>query len=123
MAIVKVEADSSFQVVFGLLDLKVVVIFSCPHVEDRLILLESDGETDLGAKHHLRAVHEVEHDIFKFGHQSLLVDQVEVNLLVGGDLDAHVALDEIKLASNLLKFGILFPFTRLFINFIEVDRA
>jgi hypothetical protein len=66
-----------------------------PPVNDErpLVDLVGDSILYLGAKHHLRAVHVVEHHIVKSWFKGLLVNEVEVNLLVCCDLDSHIPFD------------------------------
>lgn len=115
----QVGANTTFQVSLGDLDLEVVVLPAAPDGEVPLILLEGHCEPDLGAEHHLGALHEVAHDILEFGHESLLVDEDEVDLLVSGDLDSHVALDVVNLASDFRDLVVLSPLLSLRVDLEE----
>jgi hypothetical protein len=74
-----------------------------------LICLIRDSISDLGAEHHLIAAHEVSHDVFESWLESLRVNQVEVDLVISGDLDSFVTLNEENEAS-CLDLIVLFPF-------------
>jgi hypothetical protein len=70
-------------------------------VEALLVRLISDTIFDFRAKHHLIAPHKIKHDVFKFGLEGLWVDQVEIDEVVGGDLDSFVSFDEVNESTNL----------------------
>jgi hypothetical protein len=55
--------------------------------------------------------------------ECLLVDHVEVNSIIGGDLDSDISSDEIDLSSHFLKLVVLLPKASLFINLEEEDGA
>lgn len=68
---------------------------------DREILLTglvSDAVFDFTTKHHLVALHEVDHDILKLWRT--IADLVEENLLISNDLNPHVTLDKVNEASH-----------------------
>ena len=65
------------------------------HFKASLIGLVGNAVPHSTSKHHLIAAHEVVHDIFQRWHLRNRVNQVEVDLLVHGDLDSDVALDEV----------------------------
>ena len=69
-----------------------MVVFTGIDYERILIGLVCYSVLDVRPKHHLVAVHEVEHDIAQSWLESLLVYTVEVNQLVSGNLDSVVAL-------------------------------
>jgi hypothetical protein len=60
-------------------------------------------------KNHLRATHEVVHAVLQTRHQSFSVNDVKVDVIICGNLDANVAFDEVNEAS-MVKMVILFPF-------------
>ena len=64
-------------------------------VEAELVCLVGDAVADFGAKHHLVALHVVVHHVLETGLVSHRINQVEVDVLVGGDLDSLVALYEV----------------------------
>jgi hypothetical protein len=81
-------------------------------LEDRerfLTWLVGDTISDPGTDHHLDTFHVVAHHVLEIGHQGLLVYQVEVNLLIGTDLDPDVAANEVEEAP-LVNLGVEFPF-------------
>ena len=47
------------------------------------------------------AAHEVKHDIFEGWLESFWINQVEVHLIIGGNLDPFVSLDEVDEASHV----------------------
>ena len=65
-------------------------------VKTLLVGLVRDSVFDLGPKHHLRAVHEVVHHVFKLRHQRLPINDVEVDLGISGNLDSNVTLNVIN---------------------------
>ena len=83
-----------------------------------LVGLVSDTVLHFRAEHHLSAVHVVEHDVLKdrlqmlFGVFIILLDQVEVDELVSGDLDPDVSLNIVDEPSSL-NLIILFPLSGL----------
>lgn len=72
-------------------------------------------------KHHLGALHKVEHAILQLGHERLLVDLIEVDFLIGGNLDSNVASNEVDLTSHVVEFVVKLPETCLFVDFEEKD--
>ena len=70
-----------------------MVVLTRVNDERGLICFIGDTILDLGAKHHLVAVHEVKHDIVERGLESLLIYGVKVYQLVRGHLDSVIALD------------------------------
>jgi len=74
-----------------------------------LICLIRDSIFDLGAEHHLITSHEVSHDVFESWLESLWVNQVKVDLVISGDLDSFVTLNE-EDESSCLDLIVLFPF-------------
>lgn len=82
--------------------------------ETGLVRFVRDAVLYFRSKHHLRALHEIVHYIFKFRHASIFIDQVEVYLLVGSNLDPYVATDE-KYLTSVLHFVVLIPFACFFI--------
>jgi hypothetical protein len=77
-------------------------------VESGLACLVRDGVKLPSSKHHLAAPHEVIHRVFQTGYQSLLVDLVEVDDLVRGNLHALIALDEVD-ETPMLQLVVLHP--------------
>ena len=71
-----------------------MLILPAINVKRVLVLLISDAVFDFGAKHHLIAIHEVEHHILKFWLKSYWVNQVEIYLVIRGNLNSLVAFDE-----------------------------
>ena len=69
-------------------------IFSPIYVETLLVALVSHTEFNSPTEHHLVAVHEVVHDVFKFWHQCLLIDQVKVDHILSRNLNSHISFDE-----------------------------
>lgn len=72
---------------------KGVLVLSAIDVEVRLVLLVGDAVVHLGPEHHLVALHEVVHHVLHLRNQGLGVNQVEIDQLVGGQLEPLVALD------------------------------
>ena len=102
----------TFVVLVGDWNLEVVLILSSVDDERFLVGLVSDTVSNLGTKHHLRAVHVVIHNILKLWHESLLVNEVEVDLVIGSDLDSDISLDIVNETSRV-NFLVQLPFTSL----------
>lgn len=66
-----------------------------------LVSLVGNTISDSGTEHHLVAAHEVEHDVLEGWLESLWVNQIEVHLIIGGDLDPFVSFDEVDEASHV----------------------
>ena len=88
-----------------------MLVLSSEDVEALLVGLVRDAESDFRSVHHLGTLHEVEHDVLQRRHQGLLVDQVNVDLFLGSDLDTYIALDIIDESSKILDCVILLPFS------------
>jgi hypothetical protein len=58
-----------------------------------LVKLVSDSKVCLTSEHHHVASHEVKHDVIQRGHESFLVDNIEVYILISDDLYPIVAFD------------------------------
>ena len=71
-------------------------VFAPVDIEAFLILLVRDAIPNLASKHHLIAAHVVVHDVLELWHKGLFVNQVEVNILIGGDLNSYVSFDEVN---------------------------
>ena len=85
-------------------------ILSTVDDERSLVDLVGDSILHLGSEHHLGAVHIIEHHIIKFWFKSVLVDEIEVNLLICCDLDTDITFDVIDGAS--LSYGVVLdPFS------------
>ena len=98
-----------------------MVVFTGIDYERILIGLVCYSVLDVRPKHHLVAVHEVEHDIAQSWLESLLVYTVEVNQLVSGNLDSVVALHVEYEASQgycIVKCPVPVP-SFLFYNYFE----
>ena len=91
-------------------------VFSPIDVEALLIGLVGHTVPHFGAEHHLVTGHEVEHHVLQDGHESLLVNLAEIDLVICGDLNSHVSLDIVDESSDLLNM-VLCPlsYPRIFI--------
>ena len=118
IALDEVQADRALEILAGEVHLEVMIVLTRPNVELRLVLLVGYAKTNLGPKHHLRGVHEVEHDVFKVGNERLLVDFVEEYPVISGHLDADVAFDEVQLAPHLLELVVLLPLATIFVTVV-----
>ena len=92
-------------------DNKVVSKLPLINMETPLVGLVSDTVSYSGAKHHLVAVHVVMHYVLQLWHESVGVDDVEVDAIVCGNLDTLVAFNEVNETSNV-KFVVLPPFNQ-----------
>ena len=82
-------------------DSKVVHVLSLVDVEASLVLLKGDGVSFHGTNHHLIAHHIVVHDVLKCWFKGLLINEVEVDELICGNLNPHIASDEIDESSYI----------------------
>lgn len=83
---------------------------SAVHIERFLVRLVSDAVANHAAEHHLSAIHEVEHYVLKYWLKSILVNQVEVDFVIGCDLDTLVSFNEVEEASELKSAELSPPF-------------
>jgi hypothetical protein len=86
-----------------------VEILPSVDLESGLVGLESETVSYSGTEHHLGALHKIVHTILKSWHESLLVDEIEIDSVIRGHLDPNVTFDEIDLTSHFLELVILFP--------------
>jgi hypothetical protein len=70
------------------------------HSKSFLICLIGDTVFDFRTEHHLIAAHEVSHHILKSGLECFWVNEIEVDLIVSGNLDSLVAFDKENEASS-----------------------
>ena len=106
------HAEGSFQICSADRHFKVVSISATINVETPLIGLVADAIFDFGAEHQLVATHIIGHNIIQGSDTLITVNFVEVYLLVGGDLEAHVAFDVVDQASHVFDDVILLPGSR-----------
>ena len=111
------HAESSFQICSTDRHFEVVSISATINVETPLIGLVADTIFDFGAEHQLVASHIIVHNIIQISNTFLTINPVKVNLLVSGDLEAHVAFDVEDQSSHVFDDVILLPSSlqRLFI--------
>ena len=104
--------------------LNVVNIFSSVYFEALLASLVSNTVFDPTSKHHLRAVHVISHHIFKDGHVSFPVDEIEENLIGRCHLNSNVAFDIVDKPTNsnvMILFPLLFSRHQIFLLFEKED--
>ena len=77
-------------------------------VQALLLLFKGDTESNLGTKHHLCAFHIIVYCVFEDGLESLRIHQIEVDLIVGNNLESLITLDIVKLSFQG-KLKVLFP--------------
>lgn len=87
---------------------EIVFIFTGVNAEVLLADLVSDAVFDGRAEHHLVAFHEVDHGVLKLGF-IILVQSVELDVVIGDNLDSLVAFDEVYKASDVVQTEILRP--------------
>lgn len=109
IAVVEVRADGALPIAVIYCDLEVVVVLPRVDHEARLVLPISNAKAPRWPKHHLGSPHEVEHDVFKLGHECLLVDDVEVYLVFTDNLNPDVSLDEVDLPARIGELVVLVP--------------
>jgi len=85
-------------------------ILSSVNCKALLIGLVCNAVSDFWTKHHLIACHEIEHNIFQNWHECIGANKVEVDFIIGGNLDSHITL-YIVYETSYFKHLILFPFS------------
>ena len=70
--------------------------FSSVYIETSHVCLVGDTEPHSFTEHGLVAVHVVVHNVLQIWKERLRVYQIEVDLLISGDLDSDVTFDEEK---------------------------
>ena len=83
-------------------------VLSAKYFESFIVHFVADSKSYSPAEHHLLAIHVVVHAVFQLRHESLLVDEVEVNQFLGGNLDSNVAFD-VKDGASHPEFMVLLP--------------
>ena len=78
-----------------------MIILSLIDVKTGLFLFIGYAKSNLGPEHHLGALHIIKDGVFEHGLKTLWIDEVEINFLVGNDLESFVALDVVQLAFEL----------------------
>ena len=70
-----------------------MLVSPCVYFKLVLSLFEAAGVSYFASENDACAVHEIEHDIFKFWHEFFVVDNIVVDLVVGRYVDSDVAFD------------------------------
>jgi len=70
-----------------------MMILPLVDVQAFLFLFVGYAKSNLGSEHHLCALHEVVDGVFELWLKSLWINDIEINFLVGYDLESFVALD------------------------------
>jgi len=78
-----------------------MLVLSSINIKAALIRLESYTISHFWAKHHLAAVHEVEHYVFQFGLKRFFINEIEINLIIRGNLDSNISFDVVDKTSNV----------------------
>ena len=73
-----------------------MLVSPCVYFKLVLSLFEAAGVSYFASENDACAVHEIEHDIFKFWHEFFVVDNIVVDLVVGRYVDSDVAFDIVK---------------------------
>jgi hypothetical protein len=104
------EATGAIHVFLNHIDPEVMLELSPVDIKRLLVGLVSDAVLHSFAEHHLRAVHEVKHHIFKRWLKSCLVNFVKVDGCISGDLNPRVAFD-VEDESSLVDRVVPLPLT------------
>ena len=96
-------------------------IASSIDVKCSLVGLVSNAIAHAGAKHHLVAAHVVKHDVFKDGHEGLLVYQVEEDLFVRCHLNTNVTFDVVN-ETSYFQHCVLFPISFAFVVLLDHEE-
>jgi hypothetical protein len=70
--------------------------FSSVDIKRLLIGFVGNAISYFASKHHLTAVHIVEHYVFEYWLKSDRVDEVKVNFFISGDLNSLVSFNEVN---------------------------
>lgn len=99
IVLLQLKTNGAFQVLFYNRNHEIMLIPSPVNVKWLLILFVSNSIFDLRTKHHLITTHEVKHDVLQRWHEGLRINEIEVNLLICGNLNSLITFDEIDEAS------------------------
>ena len=91
-------------------------VSSLVDVKALLIWFIGDSISDSFTEHALSTFHIIVHNIFQIGLKSLLVDEVEINVLLRGYLDPDVSFDEVDQTSG--SYLIILDPTACFSHFV-----
>ena len=88
------QIDSHLALIILVIDagLELVVVFAAVDRKVGAVDPVRNREHHAFAEHHLVAAHIIIHTIFKLGHQSFLIDEIEVHILISGHLNPNIAL-------------------------------
>ena len=100
-----------------------MIIFPLVDNETWLVCLECDTVPYHSTEKHLGALHEVVHHIFKNWHECFRVNEIEIYLFIGCDLESLITFDEIDGTSDFWNLMILSPFVSFWVDFVEIDLA
>jgi hypothetical protein len=96
-----------------------MIEFSSVQIETWLIDLIRNSKSDFGSEHHLWTWHEIEHYILKLWLQCFLINKIEIDFFICGDLKSYVSFNEVNLPSDIIEPLILNPPIILFFVLFE----
>ena len=85
-----------------------MMVLSLVDIQAFLFLFEGYAKSNLGSKHHLCALHEIIDGVFEHRLESVWINEIEINFIVGYDLESFVALDVVQLTFEV-ELCVLFP--------------
>ena len=104
------QSPAAIQVELNHIYPEVMFEFSPVYIETFLVRFEGYAVFYSAAKHHLGAVHEVEHGVFQSGFQSGLVNFIKEDFGVSGDLNTSVTFDVVD-ETSLVNGVVTHPIT------------
>jgi hypothetical protein len=78
------------------------------NIEASFVVFVGDSVSDSSTEHALSALHVIVHYVLHFGLKRLFIDQIEVNVVLGGDLDSDVTFDKVNETPDV-DLVVLFP--------------
>ena len=100
-----------------------MVVLTRPNSEPGLASFIRYTESDCFTEHHDRTLRVIVHGVLELRQESLRLDLVEVNDIVGHDLNSYVATDEIDLSSSVVQLIILLLEKCLWVDLEEKNGA
>jgi len=93
-----------------------MLIFPSVEVKAPFIKLKRNAVPHFTSKHHLIATHVIHHNVLQLWHQSVFINKVEVNIVIGCNLNSNVTFDVIN-KSSFINCVIELP-RKLFCHFV-----
>lgn len=118
----QIAPNCSLKIILIDIDLVIMVELPCVNAELRLILFVRYAVLFSWPKHKLRTFQEVLHSVFKLWDQSLFINDVEVDNLIGCHLNSNIATDKVYLPPHVFERVVFGPFACLWWNLEKLYR-